>query len=416
MTGKKAPDEMRQKKPMGHGIEKPIDRLFSTESDEWHGLAEVVTEITDETVSPLLFEIVRGGMILDLGVKDTVEEMKKALSALLKTENLHPSASPSEFMLKVVSRVRNETRMSNHQGLAADYRTCRPELIEIPETSGGLVPLHVPKNSYVPISNREVWEQMKKALKDLDAKVSCVGTLEAGKKFFISAQLGDGGGSFEVNGDKFNANLNFITSHDGSFAVEAFDSMVRIVCMNTLRWSREAASEMKFKVYHSSNAALAMNNLGPLVNRILSGRATFKNQMEYLLSVAISREEAKRLVLGYFFADQSAISKKPISQLATNSFNAAEEIVRLYRDGKGNKGQTLFDLLNGATEYWTGGDGTGQDTSKEERAYKANFGTAMEHKSAFVNLLLSGEDSLAAIVEKGKELELAGPRKRGSND
>src|SRR5574343_260523 len=250
---------------MSHGIVKPIDKLFSTQSAEWHGLADVVTEITTETVKPILPPILRGGMSLDLGLPGefTKPELKKRVSDFLKTENLQPCSSASEFAAKLVALVKAEVKMPNHQGLVADYRECAPELITCEETSGGLVPLHIPKNSYRPIENREVWEAMQTALATVSAKITCAGTLEAGKKFFVSAQLGDGG-EFTVNGDKFLANLNFITSHDGTLAMEAYDSTVRIVCMNTLRWSREAAGEVGFKVYHSQGASMAVQNLGPL--------------------------------------------------------------------------------------------------------------------------------------------------------
>lgn len=397
---------------MSHGIVKPIDKLFSIIDSGWHRLADVVETIDDTTIAPLLFEIVQGGMILDNGPKGTVEEMLASLRALLKTENLQPSGSPSEFVAKVVAKVRSETRMSNHQGLAADFRTCRPDLVENPETSGGLVPLHVPKNSYAPIDNRAVWEMTKRALKDVDAKVSCAGTLEAGRKFFVSVQLGQDGGKFKVNNDEFGANFNVITSHDGSFAVEAFDSMIRIICMNTLRWSREAASEMKFKIYHCQGAPAAMHNMGPLINRILLGRETFRNNMEFLASIPTTKEAVRLLLLGYFAADQELTTKKPVEKLAKNSFNMADEITVLFERGLGNKGQTLYDALNGATEYWTGGDGTGVKANEEVKAYKANFGQAMEHKSAFANLLLSGEDVIAQTIEKGREMDLAGVRER----
>lgn len=390
---------------MSHGIVKPIDRVFSIISAEWHGLAEVVAKIDAESIKSILPPIISGGMVLDMGTNGTVAELQTALRSLLAKKEQFPS--PSAFAEKVISVVRNQCKMPNHQGLVADYRECFPELITSEETSGGLVPLHIPRNSYRPIANQEVWEAMEKALKDVDATVTCAGTLEAGKKFFLSAKLGADGGKFAVNGDEFLAHLNFITSHDGTLAMEAYDSTIRIVCMNTLRWSREAAGDMKFRVYHCQGASLAMQNLGPLVNRILTGRAEFRNSMELLASQAVTLEDAKRLVLGYFVQVTEA------EQLAANSFNAADSILALFRNGQGNKGQTLYDLLNGATEYWTSGDGTGSDASKEAKAYKSQFGLAADHKNQFANLLLCDADTLKETMEKGEKAIAAGKRESG---
>ncbi len=342
-----------------HGIVKPIDIVLSTQSAEWHGLADVVPFIGAEEAAPLLFPIRTGNISVDLGDGGVVA-------------------------------------MGNHKALVADLRACRSDLFG---TENELVPLHIPKNSYRPIENGEVWAAMQTALAgcDIDATVSTVGTLEAAKKFFISVTLkGDEG--FKVNNDEYLANLNFITSHDGTLAVKAYDSTVRIVCMNTLRASLEAAGEVDFTIYHTAGAETAMANFGPLVAEILAGRETFKTNLEYLASVACTGSEAREIALGYFVASTGAM------ELAKRSMNAADEIATLFSRGKGNDGKSLYDLLNGATEYWTNGDGTGKKASAREKVYKANFGGAADHKNAFANFLLNPE-GVAKLREAGQQAE-----------
>lgn len=334
---------------MSHGIEKPIDRVFSIIDAEWHGLAEVTEKIDDEVVNPLLFNILEGRIVIDIEGESV--------------------------------------QMDQHKALVGDLRFRQENEPDVPK----FVPLNIPKNSYQKIENRQVWEAMKKAIADIDGKVSCIGTLEAGKKFFISVDIGDG--EFSINKDKFKANLCFITSHDGTLAIEAYDSTVRIVCMNTLRWSRDAAGEVGFKVYHSANASLAMASLGDLVNAILKGRADFRNTMEYLASVSISETNAANLVAGYF------VNTTNTDELSTRSRNATEEIMRLFKSGQGNHGKNLYDLLNGATEYWTNGDGVGKRVGNSaQRVYKANFAKAADHKNAFANLLMNEQARKEAIA------------------
>lgn len=394
-----------------HGIFKPIDRIISTEGTEWHDLAEKREVINRSDVNCLCPRIVSGKMLLSVGAIGTVDEMKKRVFGSCQKTKLEDGnpMSPEQYAAHIVQLVQSEVSMSNHQGLVADYRECRPDLIDSEETSNGYVPLHIPKASYVKIENGEVADSMFAALRDIDARVTCAGTLEAGKKFFLSAALGDGQGKFKVQTrhgeDEFFANLNFITSHDGTLAVEAYDSTIRIVCMNTLRWSRDAAGDVKFKVYHSKNASTAIANLGDLVNRILSGRADFKNQMEYLSSVDCSIEDARALLTGYMVEVTSCPSVDLNLRGVTRRQNSTEEILRLFVKGQGNEGKSLYDLLNGVTEYYTSGDGTGQDTGKEEKAYKANFGRAADHKNAFANMLLS-EERRAEVLELGRANKL----------
>ncbi len=344
---------------MSHGIIKPIDKVISTKGAEWHGLADVVPTIGRTEAEPLFFDIRSGKVLIDIDGA--------------------------------------QVPMPNHKPLVADFRACRPDLVG---TENEFVPLHIPKNSYREIKNSEVWGAMEESIKDIDATVTCIGTLEAGKKFFISLDL-SGETEFNAAGDKFLAHLNFITSHDGTLGVRAYDSTVRIVCMNTLRWSLNAAGDVGFNVYHTAGADTAMKNLGALVAEVLSGRAQFRDSMEFLNTVACSAEEARLVTLGYLSQLNTEGAK-----LSTRTKNAAEEIATLFSRGAGNKGKTLYDLLNGATEYWTNGDGTGKKADSATKAYKANFGSAADHKSAFCNLLLSGADVIAETREKGRKAEM----------
>lgn len=348
-----------------HGIVKPIDVVLSTESAEWHGLADKVETIGAKEVAPLLFPITEGKIIVEIdGAK---------------------------------------VSMGNHKALVADFRNVRPDLIGDESTSEGLVPLHIPKKRYRPILNGELWAAMEKSLRDIHAKVTTVGTFEAAKKFFISVKL-DAENKFTVNGDKFLANLNFITSHDGTLGVKAYDSTVRIVCMNTLRASLSAQGDVGFNVFHTSGADTAMQNLGELVNEVLAGRGKFRTDMEYLASKPIDAQKARMVTLGYFVRTTDS------DELSTRAINAADEIALLFVRGAGNKGKTLYDLLNGATEYWTNGNGTGKTASVGEKIYRANFAEAADHKDRFFNFLMN-PDTVESLFQAGKRAEVEIVRK-----
>ena len=334
---------------MSHGINKPIDIILSTNSTEWHGLADVVPVIDNETASPLLFPVIE---------------------------------SPC-----FIQHNGNNIELPEYKVLAADLSA----RIDLPEDQR-VIPLHIPKAGYKVITNRNVWDAMKAGLKDVDAKISSIGTLEAGKKFFISTDIGDS--DMVINNDKFKFYLNFVTSHDGTIAMSTFDSSVRIVCMNTLRSSMNAAGDVGFKIYHTQNANLQMNNLPELIQAVLLGRTEMKNTMEYLASIECDGQKAIALAMGYF-AQSTGDTK-----LSTRSKNAANELATLFSRGIGNNGKSLYDLANGATQYWTSGEGTGKkNTDVETRAYKSEMGTAAEHKIKFVQML-------ALDNERNEALEL----------
>lgn len=341
---------------MSSGIDKTYDIIHSTEGTEWHKFATPVPSIGEEIFAMYRAPIIESPLYFSTG------------------GNPLDSSGPA-FQ-----------QVESHKILIADCRGIRPDLAP----HNQLIPLHVPKTSYRPITNGEVIDMMNAALAEVladgSAKVSSIGTLEAGRKFFISVSI-----SAELRvktrfgTETIRANLNFVTSHDGTLALNVFDSMIRIVCMNTLRWSMQAMGELQGKVYHSDGASARISQLGEMIQAVLAGRSQFVQAMETLASISADTAAMRHIPKGYFLSIGDG------EKLATRSLNACEEISRLAFRGMGNHGETLYDLANGATEYWTSGEGTGKGKTANlaSRAYKANFASAAEHKTRFVAGLLN---------------------------
>lgn len=321
---------------MSHGIEK-TDMMMSTEGYSWHRLDRLVQKIDEETATPLFFDIIESPLMVDIDGQSVP--------------------------------------LQGYKSLVADHRAVRPDLA--PEDQ--LIPLHIPRDGYKVIKNRDIFHAAQKAIEEVDGKITSIMSLESGKKFALTVNLGDD--VLNVNKDEIHAHLNFVSSHDGSLNLKAYDSTIRIVCMNTLRWSLEAAGEVGFTIRHTKNAEVALDNLPELVNNILKGRVNFKEVMEYLESCKVDSNEALAMAAGYFMVESGS------PKLSTRSLNAATEIVNLFANGKGNKGKTLYDLVNGATEYWTSGQGVGMKADANTRAYKSEYGMAADHKNRFVEIL-----------------------------
>lgn len=337
---------------MASGIIKEVDEIYSNEGTEWHGSAILTKIITKTEIQRILWKIAQ---------------------------------SPAQVEIDGSKII-----LPNHKVLCADMRQVRSELDE----SNGIIPLHIPKAGYQVIDNEQVWDMMEKALEDLDATVTSVGTLEGGKKFFISVSIGDS--EMIINKDKFKFFINFVTSHDGTIAMIVYDSSMRIVCMNTLRWSMQAAGDVNFRIMHTKNAELALKNLPELINAILKGRAEFKDVMEYLATCKVDNNDALAMAAGYFCVTTGD------EELSSRSMNAATEIATLFSRGIACHGETLYDLANGATEYWTTGLGTGRKGVDEgTRLYRSSMGSAADHKQSFV-ALLANEDRRKEALALGR--------------
>lgn len=340
---------------MAHGIVTPYDQVLSTTSKEWHGLATVVERIDDSTVEPLLFPIIEGETYVRIGDQTIKVPNRKTLVADLRGRSVNPDAP---FYL---------------------------------EPDDNLIPMHSPKDSYQPIPNRDIWDGLKVAIAHTGGKIVTAGTFNCCQKFFISVDIGHS--ESLINGDEFNAYLNFVTSHDGTLAAQAHDSQIRQVCRNTVMQSLQLSGDIGFKVYHTKNAPVVMEKFSELLNAVLQGRVTFKNQMEYLASVGITFDQAKHIALAFLSEDK----KFPSHQ----AHNMALEIQDTFKNGMGNKGKTLYDLFNAFTETYTHGSGVGKKSSAEEKTYKANFGKAADRKTEFTNHLLGinlEEQSMRGLI------------------
>lgn len=252
--------------------------------------------------------------------------------------------------------------------------------------------LDVVSDRYSIIQNEQVFKTMSESFKGtgLDYTLSCIGTLGGLKKFFISVAVGDDDGGFMVNGDKFHGNVNFITSHDGG-SFHAHDSLTRIVCANTLRSSMAGNKNVKFKIRHKGDTASKCEDLSRYLNGVFTARDEFVENMGKLADQRVAGDDIRQVVGGFFVKEAFKRGEKLEEGFKTRSLNMIDGITDLAISGRGNSGRSLYDALNGATEFWTSGDGVGRTASAGKKAYSSEFGNAAASKERFSEYLIRGE-------------------------
>lgn len=347
---------------MGHGLIMPIDQVYSTEEYgySWHQLDHIVNKDSID-----------------------IDDIKEILPPIIEVQ---AAAKMADGTYK---------DLEGRKVLLADYSQVRDNI----EGMEAQVPLHIPKNSYGVISNQQWFECLQKSIAGTDCKITSAMTIHGGLKFIASAKVGDNVMKIKrKNGSKDTIlmNLIFATGHDGTMSGTAYDSGVRPICQNTFIASLMQKGDINLKVRHTKNADIAIENLPAVLNAILTNRVQLKEVLEYLDSCKVDNNEALAMTAGYFLLDAEE------KTLTTRSLNAATEIVALFARGAGNIGETLYDLWNGATEYWTMGEGTGKNADQTTKRYKAAFGKASDHKSGFLNML-SDEENRNKAKEIGRE-------------
>ncbi len=252
--------------------------------------------------------------------------------------------------------------------------------------------LDVVSDRYSIIQNEQVFKTMSESFKGtgLEYTLSCIGTLGGLKKFFISVAVGDDAGGFTVNGDKFHGNVNFITSHDGG-SFHAHDSLTRIVCANTLRASMKGHKNVKFKIRHKGDTKAKCADLSRYLQEVFTARDEFAENMGKLADQKVGGDDIRQIVGGYFVKEAFKRGEKLEEGFKTRSLNMIDGITDLAISGRGNSGRSVYDVLNGATEFWTSGDGVGRTASAGKKAYSSEFGNAAASKEKFSEYLIRGE-------------------------
>lgn len=249
--------------------------------------------------------------------------------------------------------------------------------------------LDIVSDQYSIIQNEDVYETMLRSFEGVDIphEISCIGTLGGLRRYFISMAVGENGGGFMVNGDRYYGHINFVTGHDG-IVFTGHDSTIRIVCGNTLQLSLQGHSNFTFKVRHKGDVKSKCLELSGFLNQIMTGREMFAENMTELAERKVSYDDIKNVVSGFFVMEAFNRREKLEKGLSTRSLNAINDITDLAISGRGNAGQSFYDVLNGATEYWTSGQGVGKTTNAGRKAYSSEFGNAAEKKKKFTKYLI----------------------------
>lgn len=366
---------------MAHCIQKS-DVVFSIDSKEWHGLARHVPAIGEKEIDLVSFPMVESPLVM------MVEGI--------------PYAAKGHKIIAADMR----HRVADERGFNK-YGNFVEECDRLPIESG-IMPLHTPKEGYTVILNRTVIESAKIALADMGMEISTMGTLEGGKKFFLSCKFTteDGLNSLEIKNqgivEKTLAFWNFTTSHDGTLGMECADNLIRIVCMNTFRASMNTKGEFGFNVSHTKNASDNIKNLSGRINDVLKFRTEYREVMQTLADIPLQTPtDALYFAAGVFARDNAGKGEEGDFTITKTQANRATAIATLAKEGKGNHGKSRYDIFNGATEFFTSGDGTGKKASVGEKYGKSLYGSAADYKEKFM-AELANYDTFSEVVNVGK--------------
>lgn len=181
-------------------------------------------------------------------------------------------------------------------------------------------------------------------------EITNIGYLGVGGKVFIQATMSE---SFTVAGENHKGSITLLNSHDGTAALAAGVTDTRVICGNTFAL---AMGDMSTRLRHGKNLNDEASRITEVIDFVNKGMSDYTTAAEKLASCRVTEMKMSEIIEETF--------NKP-----KESIRAYNKIVNLVRNGRGNDGSTLYDVVNGITEYHT--HFAGKD---DKRFASANFG------------------------------------------
>ena len=179
-----------------------------------------------------------------------------------------------------------------------------------------------------------------------------IGVIKNGAKVFIQARMSE---NFTIAGEETKGMISLLNAHDGTASLAAGVTTERVICSNTFA---SAMTDMDSRLRHGKDINEKAQSITEIIEFIDAGMKKYQEAVEALASHRLVGSELDDIIA-------SAYGKDDVS-----SVRAANSIREFCRSGKGNEGKTLWDAVNGVTEYLT------HESQKdaEKRFISTNFG------------------------------------------
>lgn len=197
-------------------------------------------------------------------------------------------------------------------------------------------------SGYQIIQNREAFNFFDVLLEN-NVKIETVGALGQGERIFITCKLPHK----IVVGSKEDFTEMYVllsSSHDGSGAIVAGITPIRVVCQNTLNMALNKKMSNRISIRHTSNANARLTQAGEIMRHALNYQTTLEQAYNFLYKTPVSDSVAKDLIRQIIQGDKKD---------STRVFNIIDQIEHCYNMGVGQEEivGTAWGLFNGVTHY-----------------------------------------------------------------
>jgi phage/plasmid-like protein (TIGR03299 family) len=203
-------------------------------------------------------------------------------------------------------------------------------------------PLSIMSDRYTPIQNQEVFDFADSVIGEGRATWDTAGSLAGGRRVFMQVELE---GKLFLNSNPDDTTVKkvlFLSSHDGSKALQGMITPLRVVCQNSMNAALRNHSNM-FKVYHRKN----FSDKAQEAAKILQLAHAYYDDLQIVMNQLDSEEVSKSYLEGFV----NALMPSKGDETPTRTENRRTTLTNLFYNGRGNNGRSKWDAYNAVTEF-----------------------------------------------------------------
>ena len=195
------------------------------------------------------------------------------------------------------------------------------------------------------VQNREAFEFVDQLLGS-SLHFEIAGSLNGGRRVWVLATLPN---HAEVGGDQVRPYVLLMNSHDGSTAVIAATTPVRVVCMNTLNWGLERARQ-KFSIRHTEQISRRVHEARRVLDLSIDYYEQFKATGNRLASERCSERQLQKVLDELY---PSGTEDSVTDRTRKGREQVKKRIVDLFLRGEtqGNAPGSKWAAVNAIVEY-----------------------------------------------------------------
>lgn len=243
---------------------------------------------------------------------------------------------------------------------------------------------------YAVMQNIEALDVVDEILQSGAATIETAGAIDEGKKVFICLKVNKD--IIVGSSDTVKQYVLIANSHDGSLAITAMPTNVRVVCNNTLSAALRNSQD-KIKIRHTVNAAYRLQEAAKVLKLISNNTAANEDNYNVMANTVISKEQMFNYFGNVFCTTEEIkeLQKGNKNVISSRKANILNDVLQFANRGQGQsiamKGTdyTMWSAYNAVTGYVT----RKKYSSASDRANSMLFGSAADTIEVAGTLALS---------------------------